>query len=99
MTICVIISLDIDEPISFAPPGAQSTCIFTQVLLTFMLQHIRNFDSNAVINNKKTNPITSDEVIGLLFNLVELTGLEPVTPSMSTRYSNQLSYSSATMLF
>jgi len=53
MTICVIISLDIDEPISFAPPGAQSTCVFTQVLLTFMLQHIRNFDSNAVINNKK----------------------------------------------
>jgi hypothetical protein len=52
MTICVIISLDIDEPISFAPPGAQSTCVFTQVLLTFMLQHIRNFDSNAVINNK-----------------------------------------------
>ena len=53
MTICVIISLDIDEAISFAPPGAQSTCVFTQVLLTFMLQHIRNFDSNAVINNKK----------------------------------------------
>ena len=49
--------------------------------------------------SNKQNPITSSEVMGLLFNLVELTGLEPVTPSMSTRYSNQLSYSSATMLF
>jgi len=50
MTICVIISLDIDEPISFAPPGAQSTCVKTQVLLTFMLPHIRNCGSNTAIN-------------------------------------------------
>ncbi len=35
----------------------------------------------------------------LNFYLVELTGLEPVTSSMSTKHSNQLSYSSKALLF
>ena len=30
--------------------------------------------------------------------LVETTGIEPVTPCMSSKYSNQLSYASATLL-
>ena len=34
-----------------------------------------------------------------LIFLVELTGLEPVASSMSTKHSNQLSYSSEALLF
>ncbi len=33
---------------------------------------------------------------GFIFKVVELTGFEPVTPTMSTWYSNHLSYSSET---
>lgn len=33
---------------------------------------------------------------GFIFEVVELTGFEPVTPTMSTWYSNHLSYSSET---
>ena len=31
--------------------------------------------------------------------LVETTGIEPVTPCMSSKYSNQLSYASTAILF
>ena len=32
--------------------------------------------------------------VAILFLLVETTGIEPVTPCMSSKYSNQLSYAS-----
>ena len=35
-----------------------------------------------------------DTAMGVLLFLVETSGLEPLTPCMSSKYSNQLSYAS-----
>ena len=40
------------------------------------------------LDKKKPHPVR------MRFFLVETTGLEPVTPCMSSKYSNQLSYAS-----
>ena len=47
----------------------------------------RRFSQQIIIQKKK------DRLCDL-FLLVETTGIEPVTPCMSSKYSNQLSYAS-----
>ncbi len=42
----------------------------------------------------KSNP----QELNVLGDLVETTGLEPVTPCMSSKYSNQLSYASDSVI-
>ncbi len=51
------------------------------------------------INAKKFDPLLHQIKKGItvrcaFFYLVETTGIEPVTPCMSSKYSNQLSYAS-----
>ena len=40
------------------------------------------------------NSIKKSTANAVLFFMVETTGIEPVTPCMSSKYSNQLSYAS-----
>ena len=37
--------------------------------------------------------------MGVFFYLVETSGLEPLTPCMSSKYSNQLSYASVLIYY
>ena len=46
------------------------------------------WSSNAPVKNKKST------AVGAFLFLVETSGLEPLTPCMSSKYSNQLSYAS-----
>ena len=50
------------------------------------------FDSEAVFKTKKA-------LCECFFVLVETTGIEPVTPCMSSKYSNQLSYASTRLTY
>ncbi len=59
--------------------GTQITCNGQRPLITY-----QSFG----LDKKLSNPE------GLLNFLVETTGIEPVTPCMSSKYSNQLSYAS-----
>ena len=44
--------------------------------------------------SSKASPNKKGHFTGVLFYLVETSGLEPLTPCMSSKYSNQLSYAS-----
>ncbi len=47
-----------------------------------------------VNTDAKVSTTQKDHPVGWSFCVVETTGIEPVTPCMSSKYSNQLSYAS-----
>ena len=57
----------------------------------FVLQNLKN---KAEVCKKRFKSAETKKPALSCRNLVETTGLEPVTPCMSSKYSNQLSYAS-----
>ncbi len=61
------------------------------------------FDELFCLKAKKSVPLLHQIIKAhpkvCLYYLVETTGIEPVTPCMSSKYSNQLSYASKAYLF
>ena len=82
-----------------APPGHRDTTCGTCTRLTTIRMwadcaHIRAWDGNAGTRRTKENAPAGRGRVVTVYLMAEWTGLEPATPGVTGRYSNQLNYHS-----